>query len=102
MAFIIDAWQADGPKGEVGLAELRCNSRASFAGFVERWRADPRCVLITKSRSDKKSTIWENLWIKPGYSSETTPKGTVAERPRTGRKASDRAGYCPCCGQRIV
>lgn len=102
MAFIVDAWQADGPKGESALATIRCNKRIEFVLFLARWSKDPRCVLITKVRSDKKSAIMENLWVKEGYSSETVTKGTKAERPKTGRKASDQGGICPCCGQRVT
>lgn len=100
--FVITAWKGDGPKGEAALAEMRCAKRIEFALFVARWTNHPDCVLVTKTRSDKQSSRYEDLWIRPGYSSETTPPGSKAQRPRTGRKAADQKGACPCCGQAVT
>lgn len=72
MAYVLEAWAADGPNGEA----LICNKPISAVDIhrvTEEWRRDPNCVLVTLSRSTREDSIERIVWQRPGYSSAATP-----------------------------
>lgn len=73
MAYLYEAWETDGPKGEVLVASFRSDagaapfdSAAGRAQVLEEWKQNPRVVRITRTRTEMKSEF-VNLWLRPGY-----------------------------------
>ena len=70
MALIYESWQADG-NGQSRIDSLRSDARGYSAEMAQTWvaqqRENPRCVLITRSRTDRQSNWEKVVWVRPGY-----------------------------------
>lgn len=64
MAIVFTAWQSDGPPGAHSeLAHIRSDSKEWFKKsqeFLEFWKTQKQCTLITKDRTDHQSA-WEHI-----------------------------------------
>ncbi len=86
MAYVLEAWRADGPTGEAQICERRISS-VDIYRVTEEWIRDPNCVLVTLSRSVREDGIDRIVWQRPGYSSEATPleRAAVPKKTRRGK-----------------
>jgi len=83
MAYMIEAWEKDGPNGEARLAVRVMKRVAEAAAITAEFAKLPRCVHVTKCRTDGQDTCTRaetkagknrgqrkvtTMWHKPGYS----------------------------------
>ena len=71
MALLYESWEADGPNGQARIEWVRSDSPGHCPEGLARWiegqKRNPRCVLITKGRTDRQSHWEKVLWTRPGY-----------------------------------
>jgi len=72
MAYELEAWEADGPGGEARLAAVRVKA-VDVHRVTEKFRRDPRCVLVTLCRTSQRDGLDQIVWQRAGYGSAATP-----------------------------
>jgi hypothetical protein len=71
MALLYESWEADGLNRQARIGSVRSDAPGFSPEGLLKWfkaqQENPRCVLITKGRTDKQSH-WEHVrWTRPGY-----------------------------------